>query len=43
MLEELDDVPDEVYELLDPDKVGRVMADREDGVFIDGYYGATRS
>lgn len=38
MLEELDDVPDEVYELLDPDKVGRVMADREDGVFIDGYY-----
>jgi len=41
MLEELDDVPDEVYELLDPDKVGRVMADREDGVFIDGYYVVT--
>lgn len=38
MLEELDDVPDEVYELLDPDKVGRAMADREGGVFIDGYY-----
>ena len=41
MLEELDDVPDEVYDLLDPDKVGRVMADREGGVFIDGYYGVT--
>ena len=38
MLEELDDVPDEVYELLDPDKVGRAMAEREGGVFIDGYY-----
>jgi len=38
MLEELDDVPDEIYELLDPDKVGRVMVDREGGVFIDGYY-----
>ncbi len=38
MLEELRDVPDEIYELLDPDKVGRVMADREGGVFIDGYY-----
>lgn len=38
MLEELDDVPDEVYELLDPDKVGRVMMEREGGVFIDGYY-----
>ena len=41
MLEELDDVPDEVYDLLDPDKVGRVMADREGGVFIDGYYVVT--
>lgn len=38
MLEELDDVPDEVYELLDPDKVGRVMMEREGGVFIDDYY-----
>ena len=37
-LEELQDVPDEVYELLDPDKVGRVMADREGGVFVDGHY-----
>jgi len=42
MLEELDDVPDEVYELLDPDKVGRVMADREDGVFFDGYCSPSR-
>lgn len=33
MLEELDDVPDEVYDWLDPDKVGRAMADREGGVF----------
>ncbi len=41
MLEELDNVPDEIYELLDPDKVGRVMADREGGVFIDGYYVVT--
>ncbi len=38
MLEELDDVPDEIYELLDPDKVGRVMMEREGGVFIDGFY-----
>lgn len=41
MLEELDDIPDEVYNLLDPDKVGRVMVDREGGVFIDGYYVVT--
>ena len=37
-LEELKDVPDEVYDLFDPEKVGRVMAERENGVFIDGYY-----
>ncbi len=41
MLKELDDVPDEVYDLLDPDKVGRAMADREGGVFVDGYYVVT--
>ncbi len=41
MLEELDDVPDEVYDLLDPDKVGRAMADREGGVLVDGYYVVT--
>lgn len=38
MLEELDDISDGVYELLDPDKVGRAMAEREGGIFIDGYY-----
>ena len=38
MLEELEDVPDEMYDLLDPDKVGRVMMEREGGVFIGGYY-----
>lgn len=43
MLEELDDVPDEVYELLDPDKVGRTMMEREGGVFIDGYYAVANS
>ncbi len=41
MLEELDNVPDEVYDLLDPYKVGRVMVEREGGVFIDGYYVVT--
>ncbi len=41
MLEELDDVPDEVYDLLDPDKVGRAMADREGGIFVEGYYVVT--
>lgn len=38
MLEELRDVPDEVYSLLDTAKVGRAMAEREGGVFIDKYY-----
>ena len=43
MLEELDDVPDEVYDWLDPDKVGRAMMEREGGVFIDGYYAIANS
>lgn len=43
MLEELDDVPDEVYDWLDPDKVGRAMMEREGGVFIDGYYAVANS
>lgn len=38
MLEGLEDVPDEMYDLLDPDKVGRAMMEREGGVFIGGYY-----
>ncbi len=43
MLEELKDVPDEVYELLDPDKAGRAMMEREGGVFINGYYAVADS
>lgn len=43
MLEELDDVPDEVYDWLDPDKVGRAMMEREGGVFIYGYYAIANS
>ncbi len=42
-LEELEDVPDELYELLDAEKVGRVIAEREGGVFVDGYYVVTSS
>ncbi len=38
MLEELDDVSDEVYRLLDPVKVGDAMMEREGGVFIGDYY-----
>ena len=38
MLEGLEDVPNEMYDLLDPDKVGRAMMEREGGVFIGGYY-----
>lgn len=41
MLEGLEDVPDEFYDLLDFEKIGRVMAERESGVFIDGYYVVT--
>ena len=40
-LDELEDVPDELYDLLDAEKVGRVMAEREGGVFVDGYYVVT--
>ncbi len=43
MLEELDDIPDEVYEMLDPDKVGRAMMEREGGVFIGEYYAIPNS
>lgn len=38
MLEGLEDIPDELYDLLDPDKVGRAMMECEGGVFIGGYY-----
>lgn len=37
-LNELNNVPNEIYELLDPEKIGRLMTEREDGVFIDKYY-----
>lgn len=43
MLEGLEDIPDELYDLLDPDKVGRAMMEREGGVFIDGYYAVPSS
>lgn len=37
-LEELDEIPYELYDLLDREKVGALMQEREGGVFIDGYY-----
>ncbi len=37
-LEEVKDLPDEVYDLLDRDKIGRLMQEREGGIFMDGYY-----
>lgn len=43
MLEGLEDIPDELYDLLDPDKVGRAMMEREGGVFIGGYYAVPSS
>ncbi|MCM1167778.1 MAG: hypothetical protein NC299_17345 [Lachnospiraceae bacterium] len=43
LLEELRDIPDEVFALLDAAKVGRAMAEREGGVFIDGYYAVADS
>lgn len=43
MLEGLEDIPDELYDLLDPDKVGRAMMEREGGIFIGGYYAVPSS
>lgn len=37
-LEELNEIPDELYDLLDNEKVGKLMQEREGGVFTDGYY-----
>lgn len=37
-LEELNEIPDELYDLLDNEKVGRLMQEREGGIFTDGYY-----
>lgn len=37
-LEELEEIPYELYDLLDREKVGSLMQERESGMFIDGYY-----
>lgn len=37
-LEKLNEIPDELYGLLDNEKVGKLMQEREGGVFTDGYY-----
>lgn len=37
-LEELDEIPYELYDLLDREKVGALMQEREGGMFIQGYY-----
>lgn len=42
-LEELNEIPDELYGLLDNEKVGKLMQEREKGVFIDGYYAIASS
>lgn len=38
MVEELNELPDELIDLIDREKIGRLCQDREDGVFVDGYY-----
>lgn len=38
MLPELNGCSDEIVELLDPEKVGKLLAEREEGVMLDGYY-----
>lgn len=38
MLPELNDCSDEIIELLDLEKVGKLLAEREEGVLLDGYY-----
>ena len=37
-LEELDEIPHELYDLLDREKVGALMQEREGGMLINGYY-----
>ena len=37
-LEELEEIPYELYDLLDREKVGALMREREGGMFINGYY-----
>ena len=41
LLPELEDCSDEILELLDREKVGKMMQEREGGVFVDGYYCVT--
>ncbi len=38
MLPELNDCSNEIIELLDLEKVGKLLAEREEGVMLDGYY-----
>ena len=38
MLPELNDCSNEIIELLDLEKVGKLLAEREEGVILDGYY-----
>lgn len=38
MLPELEDCSDEILELLNREKVGQLMQERESGMFVDGYY-----
>ena len=37
-LKELEEIPYELYDLLDREKVGVLMQEREGGMFINGYY-----
>lgn len=41
LLPELEGCSDEILELLDREKVGQLMQEREGGVFVDGYYCVT--
>ena len=41
MIPELESCSDEILELLDCEKIGRLMQEREGGVFIDGHYCVT--
>lgn len=38
MVEELNEFPDELIDLIDREKIGRLCQEREDGIFVDGYY-----
>lgn len=40
MLEELEEIPEELDHLLDLEKIGKLMQDHDNGVFIDGDYAA---